>query len=165
MADEPIPLYDGELSGAKIRIESNGVHDPHDSVAPRNDESMTSVARSRRRTARHGCERIHVCFTPLGPDGKSDNVECPVIDMSKGGLAIEFDQSIASGTPCRIAYRTISQNPVQISGTVRNCRDIGDGRYRLGIRLARNLTAEELRPARRRDGRDIAPGIRARPLR
>lgn len=155
MSDEPIPLYDGEPTGAQIRHETSIL----DHVG-----AQAGVASTRRRSARHECERVHVCFSPRDADERSEHVECPVLDLSKGGLAIEFDRVLASGTFCTIAYRTISRQPVHVSGTVRHCRDIGGGRYRVGVKLNRELRTEELRPARQRPGHDVAPGVRARPL-
>ncbi|MBX3395438.1 MAG: PilZ domain-containing protein [Phycisphaerae bacterium] len=163
MSDEPIPLWDGEPSGAEIR------HDTvrHDAAGSATNfgTGHASGLTTRRRDSRHECERIFVCFSASDPMGRAEYVECPVFDFSKSGLALEFDRRLAIGTACTIAYRTVSRQPVHVSGSVRHCRDLDGGRYRVGIRLARTLKLDELRPAKRRDGQDIAPGIRARSLR
>ncbi|HWL93957.1 MAG TPA: PilZ domain-containing protein [Phycisphaerae bacterium] len=160
MADEPIPLYDGEPSGAIIRVDG-----ANPGMFEGTGRRMSAGTQSRRRTTRRDCERIHVCLTPDEPEGRIESVECPVFDISKGGAALEFDRPLASGISCQIAYLTVSRRPVRVSGSVRHCRALGEGRFRIGIRFDRTLTVEELKPAKRREGWDIAPGVRARALR
>ena len=96
---------------------------------------------------------------------RPEYVECPLIDISERGLAIEFDQVVRVGVRGMIAYRTVSRRPVHISCGVRNCRPVGEGRYVVGIRLDRRLDFEERRPAKVVPGRPVAPGIQARKLR
>lgn len=163
MSDEPIPLWDGEPSGAEIRHDTVRHHSS--APLPNMGAGQASSLSTRRRDSRHECERIFVCFSASDTSGRAEFVECPVFDFSKSGLALEFDRRLAIGTACTVAYRTVSRQPVHVSGSVRHCRDLEGGRYRVGIRLDRNLKFEELRPAKRRDGQDIAPGIRARSLR
>lgn len=156
MSDEPIPLYDGEPTGAVIRHETSTLK----GSAP----AAGGAVQVRRKAARHDCERILVCFTPQDPTRCAENVNCPVVNLSKGGIALEYDRKMLSGISCFITYRTVSQQAVHISGVVRHCRDIGGGHYQLGIKFTRNLRIEELKPAKFRPGRDVAPGLHARNL-
>lgn len=162
MSEETIPLYDGEPSGAVIRHESGGLFQP---VHRASGGAATGTASSRRKATRHDCERTCVCFSPHDAQGRVEDVECPVFDISKSGVALEYDRELRTGSACTIAYRTVSRQPVHVSGRICNCRDLGGGRFKLGIKLNRELRAEELKLAKKREGQDIAPGIRARPLR
>ncbi len=155
MSDESIPLYDGEPSGAVIR------HETH-SLGP--SRGTGGAVSARRKSARHDCERVQVCFTVQDPTRRAENANCPVVNLSKTGIAIEYDVKLRAGVPCSIAYRTVSHQDVRVSGVVRHCRDIGGGHYQLGIKFTRDLKFEELRPARFRQGRDVAPGLQLRPL-
>jgi hypothetical protein len=153
MADETIPLWDGEPSDAEI------IH-PHGS-----NGAATKAVRTRRRSPRRCYEGVHVCFSPDLPSGLLEHIECPVIDLSARGLAIEFDRRLEIGVTGYISYQTVSHQPVRVSCRVRRCSPLEDGHYRLGIRFDRNLRPEERMPAKVRPGREVSPGIRARKLR
>ncbi|HVP12580.1 MAG TPA: PilZ domain-containing protein [Phycisphaerae bacterium] len=155
MSDEPIPLWDGELSGAKIIFQERQLQGP----------SSSQTVRGKRSSPRRAGEGIHVCYSPQVQLGRVEHVECPVIDMSVGGLAIEFDQRLSVGVMGYVAYWTMSRQPVRVSCTVTRCEALGNGRFRLGLKLDRKLNFEERRPARMRPGRDLMPGVHPRKLR
>ncbi len=163
MFDETIPLYDGEPFGAKIiHLSKRSIKDAGDTSG--GEATTTLVLRSKRGSSRKGCEDVHICFCPNDISIRPEYVECPLIDMSDRGFAIEFDLLIRAGVRGMIAYRTVSRRPVHISCGVRNCRSVGEGRYIVGIRLDRRLDFEERRPAKYVPGRAVAPGIQARKL-
>jgi hypothetical protein len=155
MPDDAIPLYDGEPTGAKI------IHQEQ----PSEGANTQSAVRSKRSSPRKACDRVHVCFSLQRQLGRVEHIECPVVNMSAGGFAIEFDEALAVGVTGHIAYWTISHRPVRVSCSVRRCQPLDHGRYLLGIRLDRKLDFEERRPARIRAGRDVAMGLRPRKLR
>lgn len=154
MSDEPIPLYDGELPDAKI-------------IPDRSPEDSPDVGtlRQKRATARHTCEHFHVCFAPQLPSGRTEHVECPVFDISKGGISLEFDAKLDQGITGSIEYRTVNHSPVRVTGSVRHSQLLENGHYMIGFRFDRRLSFEELRTAKVRPGRDIVPGVRLRKLR
>ncbi len=153
MSDEPIPLYDGEPSGAKIIPDG----------AERAEQQVET--RIKRQSPRRKYERVHVCFSPMYQSGRLEHVECPVIDMSECGLAVEYDRKLQKGVTGHISYRTISHQPVRISCTVRHCSEMDNGHFEVGVQLNRRLRSEEMRPAKVRPGRELAAGVRARKLR
>ncbi len=153
MANESIPLWDGESSGAEIIYE-----DPA-------RIGGTSTLRSRRKSPRKDCERIHVCFSPDLPSGLVEHAECPVVNMSATGFAIEYDREIKPGIAAYISYQTVGHLPVRISCTVRRCKPLEGGLYVIGIQLDRKLEHVERRPVKVGPGREVFPGIRARKLR
>ncbi|MCG8409162.1 MAG: PilZ domain-containing protein [Phycisphaerales bacterium] len=165
MADDFIPLYEGELSGARI-VHDN---DSSDGVADRGPgpsaTNATQSLRRKRQSARKPCEQTCVCLTPNDPSGRIEHVACPVIDISKNGFSLEFDRHLAVGITGSISYRTVSHRPVHVSCCIRHCQLLENGRYRLGIKLDRELNHEELKPAKTGFGRDVAPGVRTRKLR
>ena len=153
MSDEPIPLYDGELSGAKIIPDG----------AERAEQQVET--RVKRQRPRRSFDRVHVCFSPMYQSGRVEHVECPVIDMSESGLAIEYDRKLGKGVTGHVSYRTISNQPVRVSCTVRRCAVMDNGHFEVGVQLNRRLRSEEMRPAKVRPGRELAAGVRARKLR
>ena len=153
MSDEPIPLCDGEPSGATIRHETAGA-------------GLGSPAlRCRRSSTRKEFDRVSVCFSVQVELGRADHVECPVIDTSANGFAIEFDAKVEPGTRGYISYWTLGHRPARIGGRVRRCEPLPNGRFLLGIELDRKLAREERRPAKKRQGHEIAMGLRPRKLR
>jgi len=156
MADDPIPLYDGVLSGARIIHEDDRRADAAGNV---------QTVHSKRRDTRQGCERIHVCFSPEDPTGPAEHVECPMRNISAGGMSIDFDRVLDIGASATVCYMTVSQYPVHVTCSVRYCGSIGGGRYRLGLKLDRRLGVEERRPAKCIPGRDVFPKLRPRKLR
>jgi hypothetical protein len=153
--DDPIPLYDGPPIGKTVPPEVGATGSPDAADAK-------SAVRSRRRGARRDCERTVVCFVHTGVDGRIDHAECPVINISKLGMALLYDRFVARGTRATVQFRTVSLSPVRVTACVRNCMPSGGECYRLGLQFDRPLAAEEMRPARCLPGRDVAPGIRAR---
>jgi hypothetical protein len=153
MSDEPIPLWDGEPSTAKIIHEHRGLADG------------AATVRCKRGSPRSPCDGVHVCFSVERRLGEVEYVECPLIDISATGLAVEYDQKLEFGTTGYIAYWTVGHQPVRVSCTIRQCRMLDEGRYLLGIKLDRKLNFEERRPARLRLGREVVPGVRPRKLR
>lgn len=154
MADEPIPLYEGESSNSKI------VHEQ-----PANAQAFIShAARSKRSSVRKSCDRTKVCFSPQESLGRAEHVECPVIDLSATGLAVEFDKPLASGVSGHVAYWTVGHRPVRVSCTVRRCIPMDNGHFLIGLKLDRKLTLEEKKPAKTFGGREIAMGLRPRKL-
>ena len=152
MADEPIPLWEGELSGATIRPETTG------------DSSQAQTIHGRRANPRRQLHGACVCFSPDLASGKTEHAECPVIDISAAGLAIEYDAEIDTGMAGIISYLTLSHRPMQLSCTVQNCVPLGNGHYLLGLKLDRRLTLEERQLTRSGPGRQVAPGVRTRKL-
>ena len=167
VANDSIPLYDGDLSGAEI-IHENGDAPASPDVdgrpAQSDDVGNNRRVRCRRRNARRPCERVHVCFSPSAPSGRVEHVECPVRDISKTGFAVEFDRPLATGVSGYISYYTISHQPVRVSCSVRHCHPLGEGRYFLGLTLNRDLSLEEQRPSKTGPGRSVSPCFRPRPL-
>jgi hypothetical protein len=152
MSEESIPLYDGELSGSAIIPDEEFVGDE------------ANVAHSRRAVARRDCERVHVCFSAELDDDRVDHVECPVLNISKGGMAIEFDKPMRHGAKGSVSFRNVGNQPVRVNARVMRCAAQGKGRFILGLRFDRTLLVEECKPAYVRPGRDVSPGLRARKL-
>lgn len=155
MSDAPIPLYDGEPSGAKIIHVDTGEQGRVD----------TETMRGKRGFARHTPKGINICLTVEHKSGKVEHVECPVVNMSATGIAVEFDQRLETGVTGCVAYRTISHQPVRVSCRVQRCQGLDSGRFLLALTLYRALSVEERRPAKPRPGRELAPGLRPRKLR
>jgi len=153
MSEETIPLFDGEPTGASI------IQTGHGSI-----RGATAV-RCRRGSPRRACEHVHVCFTPHYSSGRIQHVECPAINISIRGFAIEFDEQVQKGTAGYLDYRTVSGRPVHVRCVVRRCAPLENGHYLLGLELDRKLQFDECKPARRGLGREIAPGMRPRKLR
>ncbi|MBN2562164.1 MAG: PilZ domain-containing protein, partial [Phycisphaerae bacterium] len=153
MADESIPLWDGEPLGAKIIPQETS------------SGGDTQTLRSRRRSPRKSCDRVHVCFSPNLASGLVEYVECPVLDMSVSGFALEYDEKLDVGMRGYVSYMTIGRRPVRVSCCVRRCKSLGRGRYLLGIQLDRKLNAEERTPSKANQGRQVALGARPRRLR
>jgi hypothetical protein len=149
--DQPIPLDDGNSSGAGI------IH-----YAPSN---LGTTVRGRRASSRRICENMHICFSPEMPSGRIDHAECPLLSIAVGGIDIEYDQFLAIDTRARVAYRAATGRPVDVGCSVRRCDPRPEGRYCVGLKLDRKLLYEETKPARLGIGREVAPGIRARKLR
>jgi hypothetical protein len=152
MSDEPIPLYEGDLSSHVILPDS----------APGRAES--AVVRSRRACPRKNCEDVHVCFSPESESGLPDNAECSVLDISVTGMAIEYDRPLARGVSANVSYYTISRIPVRVSCTVRHCAAKDNGYFQIGLQLNRPLKFEERKPMRIGAGRVVSPHVRARKL-
>lgn len=156
MDSDPIPLYDGPPSGYLIHHTAQAAADDATSSGGR------QAVRSRRRGARRECERTRVCLTVTEGDGRVDHAECPVVNISRSGMALHYDRRIVRGARVTIQYRTVSLSPVHVTAAVRHCVPAGPDRYQIGLSLDRPLAGEELRPARDLPGRDVAPGIRGR---
>jgi hypothetical protein len=155
MTDEPIPLYDGEPSGAKI------VHSTYERLSP----ADTQTAQSRRGSARRPQEGVFVCLTVEYKNGKVEHVECPVINMSASGVAVEFDQKVELGVTGAIQYSTISHQPVRTCCSITRCQPLDNGRFLLALKLNKPLSVEERRPAKLRPGRQLVSGLHSRKLR
>ena len=121
--------------------------------------------RCKRSSPRHSADGIRVCFSPQVQLGRVEHVECPLINMSATGLAIEFDQRLGLGVMGYVAYWTMSRQPVRVSCTVRQCQPLENRRFLLGLKLDRKLTFDERRLAKMRPGRDLMPGVHPRKLR
>jgi hypothetical protein len=152
MADEPIPLYDGELSGSVIIPDG-----PSGALG-------TPTVRSRRVHKRRPGDGVCVCFSPTLFSGRVEHVECPVFNISAKGFAIEYDRKLEVGVTGYITYRTVSHQPVHVSCRVQRCSPLENGHFLVGLKLNRKLEIEETKPAKPRPGRDLAPGLRARKL-
>jgi hypothetical protein len=148
---DPIPLCDGEPSGSAVIPEKQSDH---------GEEKV----RCRRRNPRKAFLRVRVCFSPEMESGRTEHVECPMLDLSPIGMAVEFDHHLTPGTRARISYSTISHQPVLISCTVRRCSRRDDGRYIVGLKLDRRLSVEECRPALSRQGRQVGVGVHVRKI-
>lgn len=153
MSDEPIPLYDGELSGSIILPERGS------------SSTDTNTVRSRRTNPRKGCENVHVCFSPETESGKVDNAECPLVNISSHGMAIEYDRPLRKGLSANVSYYSITRIPVHVGCAIRNCVALDNGHYQIGLRLNRPLKYEERKPMRVGAGRVVSPSVRARRLR
>jgi hypothetical protein len=153
MGDEPIPLWDGEPSGAAI--------------VPETKKAATEpqTVRAHRQWPRSTCEDVRVCFSPELPSGGQEHVECPVIDKSAQGLAIEYDRRLGVGVRGQVAYLTVGHQPVRVTCSVRRCTPMENGRFLIGLRLDRLLSFEEKRLAKATHGQLAALGLRPRKLR
>ena len=159
--DEPIPLYDGEPSGASI-IPDGGA--PSDASGSPADGGRAQLLRRKRRNPRRPSCGVLVCFSPRLAFGHVEHVLCPLHNISKGGVEIEYDREIETGSSASVSYLTISRRSVRITGTVRHCGAMDNGRFLVGVELSRFLDYEELKPAKALPGRDVAPDVRARKL-
>lgn len=152
MSDEPIPLWEGELSGSIP-------------IPERRPDTATQTVRSARKAPRSQCDGAHVCFSPDLPSGVQEHVECPVIDKSAQGFAIEYDRRLEPGVRGYVTFVTVGHQPVRVSCSVRRCVPLDNGHYLLGLMLDRPLNFEEKRLAKSTAGKLIALGIRPRKLR
>ena len=152
MSDEPIPLWEGELSGAAI-------------VPERGAGAAVQTVRSGRKAPRTQCDGAYVCFSPDLPSGVQEHVECPVIDKSAQGFAVEYDRRLEAGVRAHLAFITVGHQPVRVSCSVRRCAPLENGHYVIGLKLDRPLNFEEKRLAKSTAGKLISLGIRPRKLR
>ena len=51
-----------------------------------------------------------------------------VVDVTRSGLQIELDQPVAVATSVELEFKGMT-----LLGAVANCRQLGNGRYRLGV--------------------------------
>lgn len=153
MNDEPIPLYDGEPLATEI------IHH----VCTPGGVSSQGV-RPKRTKARTPTEKVHICFSPLLPEGHVDHVECPVVDMATDGIGVEYDRELKAGVTGHVAYRTVGRDSVRVSCHVGRCVPMDNGHFLIGLKLDRELRPEERKPAKVGAGREIAAGIRPRKL-
>ncbi|QDV91777.1 hypothetical protein RAS2_28830 [Phycisphaerae bacterium RAS2] len=158
--DDSIPLDGSDDLNAPIPLEDAP---EHSAIIVPESKAATSV-RCRRREVRRTQGSAMICFTLERASGRVDNAECPVLNISRTGVAIVFDQEVNVGTSASIAYRSISGRPVHRGVTVRQCRPREDGLVELGLQFDRPLQFDEARPARHGPGREVAPGIRSRKL-
>jgi hypothetical protein len=149
--EDSIPLVDGAPSGAAI------IHEKVSSAA--------ATPRGKRHVPRTACQNTHICFTHEDSAGRIDNVECPVINISLRGFAIEIDTLLRAGTRGSVTYRAATGRPVHVGCCVLRCQPLAPGRFHLSLKLDRKLQFEETKPARLGIGREVAPGIRPRKLR
>lgn len=148
--DAPIPLCEEAPSGSIIF------------PSPRAEPSASTV-RGRRVSPRKSFERVWVLFSPEVRPGEIDHTECPIIDISAGGAAVQYDQLLKNDIKGYICYRSVCDMPIRIGFSVRRCVE-RDGGYLIGVQFDRKLRYEDRRPARIPPGREIVPGIRARRL-
>ncbi|HKQ49247.1 MAG TPA: PilZ domain-containing protein [Phycisphaerae bacterium] len=153
MNDDAIPLSTDGSSGATIQPErSTGGTETH-------------ALRSRRTNPRRECENVHVCFSPQTQTGLPDNVECPLLNISASGMAIEYDRPLKKGVSAYVSYYSISRVPINIGCVVQHCDLQTSGHYIIGLRTNRPLKYEERKPMRVGAGRVVSPHVRARKLR
>lgn len=153
--DDSIPLC--EQSTARIPI-------LHQSRSAAESGSARPI-RGKRHDARHHVENVLVCFSSHDASGRLDHADCPLVDVSREGVALVCDRRVTVGSRCFVSYRTISQQPVHIGGVVKNCARIDAARYRIGLLLDRHLQQDELKPAKARAGRSVSPVHHGRKLR
>lgn len=110
-------------------------------------------------------ENVHVCLSTHDASGRLDHVDCPLINVSRDGVAVVYDRRLTIGARCFISYRTVSHQPVHVGGVVKNCAKVEAARYRIGLLLDRQLHQEEQKPAKRRVGRSVSPIHHGRALR
>jgi hypothetical protein len=96
--------------------------------------------------------------------GLPDNAECPLINISANGMAIEYDRPLKRGVSAYVSYYSISRIPINVGCVVQHCELHGSGRYIIGLRTNRPLKFEERKPMRIGVGRVVSPHIRARKL-
>jgi hypothetical protein len=125
----------------------------------------TSSLRSSRRCPRKVCARGLLCFTRTTPNGRTDSAACPIQNVSVTGIAFEYDEPLKVGSLGSICYRTASGQPVMIGCTIRQCRDMGGGKFVIGAHFDRKLGSEEDKPDRSNSGRDFGYVTRPRRLR
>lgn len=153
--DESIPLCEPSSAATPIVHESSDM-----SSADRN-----RAIRGKRHNPRRPMENVHICFSLHDASGRLDHIECPLVDVSREGVAVICDRRTPVGMRCYVSYRTVSQQPVHVGGVVKNCAKFGVSRYRIGVLLDRHLQQEEQRPAKRRIGRSVSPTHQCRRLR
>lgn len=146
---DTIPLSEGELSGQVLTPERPGL----------------KAIRGRRSSSRHNCDNVHVCYSPTYKSGRVEHVECRVIDVSAAGISIEFDGPLEAGLLGRVSFRTEACRSVRVACKVCTCSELEDGLFAVGLQFSRRLQRPELRLAKRRAGREVAPGLRPRRLR
>lgn len=145
--EETIPLEEGSLSAPAIIPDRSGIG---------------VQLRGRRTSSRKSFEGVWVVFSPETRPGHVDHVECPLLDLSGVGIAVQYDRPLKAGVHARIAYRSVCDVPINVPCTVRRCVPLEGGGYRIGAQFDVKLRVENRRPARARPGRELVPGIRAR---
>ena len=68
-------------------------------------------------------------LTVISPQGEKLNAM--VLDVSRSGLQLEVGALIEFGSSIQLQLRTVT-----VLGKVTNCREIGSGRYRVGVLIA-----------------------------
>lgn len=153
--DDSIPLSEGSSSPVQI------IHTTH--RAP--DGGEIRPVRGKRNTPRRQLDNVEVCLSAHDASGRTDHVDCPLVDVSQDGVAVVCDRRVSVGIRCYVSYRTVSHQPVHVGGVVKNCAKIGASRYRIGILLDRHLRREEQKPAKCLPGRSVSPTHHGRKLR
>lgn len=120
------------------------------------------IVRGRRKDARKAFEGIWVLFEPDARANGTEQVECPLVDISVTGFAVLYDRPLKSGVKGYVSYRSQCDKPVRISFTVKRTIPQSGGRYLIGCQMDKKLNVEDRRPARVRPGRSVVAGIRAR---
>ena len=133
-------------------------------IAPDIKPSPASALRSSRRWPRKACARGLLCFNRVLPNGRTDSAACPIQNVSLTGIAFEYDAPLKVGTLGSVCYKGVSGQNVMIGCTIRQCRDMGQGRYVIGAHLDRKLSSEDEKPDRSNNGREVGFVVRPRKL-
>ena len=153
--DDPIPLC--EPSSTPVQIIHRTAKTP--------DADTDRPVRGKRQRPRRQIEKVEVCLSTHDASGRTDHIDCPLVDVSQDGVAVVCDRRVSVGTRCYVSYRTVSQQPVHVGGVVMNCARIESARYRIGLMLDRRLRNEEQKPAKCLPGRPVSPSHQGRKLR
>jgi len=156
---DAIPLYDGPPTGAKIEHP-----DLNPTAATENYNGLVSPIRGSRRNVRHELEGVKACLATHDASGRTEYVDCPVVDLSVSGIGLMFDRRLKPGLRCNISYRTRDHRTVHIGGTVRRCQPIETGHFEIGIQFDRHLHKDEMNAARVLAGAAASPLQRGRQL-
>ena len=76
-------------------------------------------------------------------DGRSEEIRVVGRDISRGGIGVMQDSSMASGSSCTVTLPVRGGDPLAIRGEVRHSQRIGLPLYKIGIRFERELTDNE----------------------
>jgi hypothetical protein len=160
--------FEDRMRGSNMFRHENSPHHtgPATALVSREIKALpTSSLRTPRRFPRKVCARGQLCFARIMPNGRSDSAACPIQNVSLSGIAFEYDSPLKIGSLGTICYKAKSGQPIIIGCTIKQCRDMGGGRFSIGVHFDRKLSSEDDKPDRTNNGRDVGFVVRPRQLR
>lgn len=119
----------------------------------------------RRREPRHPVVGESLCFSiQRTPDQPLDQAECQVFNKSAMGFGIEYDQPVEAECAAKVSYLTPGRQRIEVDCTVRHCTPLENGRFMVGLKLARPLNFEEKQIMRGGIPWQATFGFRPRPI-
>lgn len=149
---DSIPLADGDCAGSFI-------------VPDGRDGPETHALRGRRASPRMRYAGTRVLFSIATEQDRTDQADCPLVDISQRGIAVYYDHPLKPGVKGHVSFRSACDMPVRAALTVRRCIDVGEKLFLIGCQFDVKLRIEDRKPARGRAGPASLLGVSARKIR